>query len=306
MKWTPLIFSVRRNSKISHEVLLQYEEMIKDTAYNLEVHLLQIDEKLTRLNSQDVSASDTSIDLKDERAVTEQCLRVCKRASSYIESLAAEEATLLNDLGEDKINDDTQDAFEAQMLIRQAFKNSQNNFLGVIDRLVDRLQGAVEEKDFGNKDERLRLQEDISMSKQCLDVCQMASQISRQKVYRVGEAVAEGESDQMVVTTLSDLFDVKRALAKDRSAQLVASLTPENFEQVVQKRYSGRFGALAKSSDYQQVGGLTSQPNTKSQGNGQFVAPTTDIPPELHGREARRGKPNPNEMKKRRGEKEDE
>lgn len=42
----------------------------------------------------------------------------------------------------------------------------------------------------------------------------MASEISRQKVYRIGEVIGEGDSDQVVVTTLADLFDIGKALSK--------------------------------------------------------------------------------------------
>ena len=49
----------------------------------------------------------------------------------------------------------------------------------------------------------------------------MASELTSQKIYRVGEATAEGDSDQVVVNTLADLFDVKKASSKDHSAQLI-------------------------------------------------------------------------------------
>jgi hypothetical protein len=41
--------------------------------------------------------------------------------------------------------------------------------------------------------------------------------------------IAEGSSDQVVVTTLADLFDIQKALPKDNSAQLVGSMNAENW-----------------------------------------------------------------------------
>lgn len=291
-----------RNSKVSHEVLQKYEDMIKDTTYLLELHLQRIDEKLTRYNHQDADAPDTSIDLRDERAVTHQCLRVCKDASSYIESLASRESILLQDASQIDAEDDSSANFEAQVLMRQALNASQANFLGVINSLNERLQSVVQNGSHGNEKERLRLQEDINISKQCLDICKVASEVSRQKIHRIGEAVAEDESDQVVVTTLADLFDVRKALSRGHSAQLVATLTPENFDLVIEKRYNSRFGAVPDSSVHTQVASATSPVASDSQGRKQHAPSGSVKDAQSLGPEARRERPSPNEMRKRFGD----
>ena len=280
-------------------MLQQYEEMIKDTAYNLEVHLQQIDEKLTRYNNQDAVAPDTSIDLQDERAVTQQCLRICKDASSYIESLATRESILLQDTSQTNAEDDTLADFDAQVLMRQAFSTSQASFLGVINCLGKRLQSVVLNEGIGKENERSRLQEDLNMSKQCLHVCKVASEISHQKIHRIGEAVAEEDSDQVVVTTLADLFDVKKAVSRGRSAQLVATLTPENFDLVVEKRYSSRFAVVPDRPVYYQTGSTTSPIVSNSK---QSIPAGIGEDVQSPGPEARRDRPNPNEMRKRCGD----
>lgn len=180
--------------------------MIKDTAYNLEVHLQQIDDKLTRYYGHDVNVSGTSIDLRDERAVTQQCLRVCEDASNYIETLTARESSLLQAVSRADVEDDTKEDFEARVLTRQALDSSRATLLGVVNSLGERLQSVVMNKGGDNERERMRLQEDIDVSKQCLHMCKVASEMSHQKIHRVGEALAEDNSDQVVVTTLADLF----------------------------------------------------------------------------------------------------
>ncbi|KAL5344646.1 hypothetical protein ACLOAV_010338 [Pseudogymnoascus australis] len=55
---------------VSHQVLQEYNEMIQDTVYNLEFHLQRIDEKMERFTPENTNISDTSINLNDERAVT--------------------------------------------------------------------------------------------------------------------------------------------------------------------------------------------------------------------------------------------
>lgn len=275
--------------------------MIKDTAYNLEVHLQQIDEKLTRYNSQGDNAPDTSIDLQDERAVTQQCLRICKNASSYIESLANRESTLLQDGRQNDTEDSFRDDLQAQELTRQAINTSQASFLRVINCLGERLQSMVLNKGAGDENERSRLQEDINISKQCLQVCKVAGEISSQRIHKIGEAIAEDDSDQVVVTTFADLFDVRKASSKGRSAQLVATLTPENFDHVVEKRYSSRFGAFPDRSVHSQAQSATPPISPNSHSREQFLPPGFDKDLQPLVSAARREKPNPNEMKKRGG-----
>lgn len=127
----------------------------------------------------------------------------------------------------------------------------------------------------------------------------MASEISCARIHQVGEDFAEDNSDQVVVTTLADLFDVKRAVSRGHSAQLVATLTPENFETVVESRYSRRFAALPDRSSHTRGDGTTSSTVLNAQ-NGRRPTPSgmgEDV--QSLGPEARRDRPNSNEMKKR-------
>src|SRR5258708_26042476 len=94
--------------------------MIKDTAYNLELHLRRIDEKMTQFTIENTNTSDISINLKDEREVTKQCLRICEDARSYIESLSNRESSLLQEAPQNADEDYIRNSFEAQLLTRQA------------------------------------------------------------------------------------------------------------------------------------------------------------------------------------------
>ena len=171
-------------SKISHQVLQQFNEMTQDTAYNLELRLRRIDEKMTRLNIENTNASGVSIDLEDEREVTKQCLRVCEDAKSYIESLSDRESSLLPETPQNAVEENS---FEAQLRTRQALDEHRDSFIEIIGYLRKRLDLLIQDDDPEKGDERSRLQADINISKQCLDVCKVASEVSRQKVYRIGE-----------------------------------------------------------------------------------------------------------------------
>jgi Fungal N-terminal domain of STAND proteins len=273
--------------------------MIKDTAYNLELHLRKIDEKMTQFTIENTNTSDISIDLKDEREVTKQCLRVCEDARSYIESLSNRESSLLQEATQNTVEDYVQNSFEAQLLTRQALDENRDSFAEIIGHLRKRLETLVQNNDPGNDNERLRLQTDINISKQCLDVCKVASEVSRQKIYRIGEVIADGDSDQVVVTTLADLFDIKKALSKDNSAQLVGSMTDESLQHLTERRYSSRFGALAGDSDHTEAGATSSPSVFEAQKSKSSFPSQTGNDEQSPGPRTRQNKPSPNEMRKR-------
>ncbi|KAI9368390.1 hypothetical protein BJX61DRAFT_546571 [Aspergillus egyptiacus] len=282
------------SSKVSERVLEEYNEMIQDTAYNLDIRLRRIDEKLAHLMTYEDDVSEVSIDLEDEREVTKQCLRICEDALSYIESLTQRESAVLPEAPRESTPDDVQNRFEAQLLTRQALDANRAGFAGIIGRLQERLSSLVMNGD-RNSQERLALQEDIQISRQCLEVCNMASEVSRQKIYRIGEVVADGNSDQVVVTTLADLFDVKKAMSKDNSAQLVGSMTDESLQNLTDKRYDSRFGAVAPRStevatprSHSTLGARNDKPPVSGSEGGLSQRPG-----------ARWNRPSPNEMRKR-------
>lgn len=283
-------------SKISHQVLQEYNEMVQDTAYNLKLHLLRIDEKMTRLNIENSNTSGVSIDLEDEREVTKQCLRICEDARFYIESLSDRESSLLPETSQNAVEDSF---FEAQLRTRQALNANRDSFAETISHLRRRLESLIQDDNPEKDNERSRLQADINISKQCLDVCKVASEVSRQTVYRIGEVIAEGDSDQVVVTTLADLFDIKKALSKDNSAQLVGSMTAENLRYLTERRYGSRFGTLAGHSDPAEVGTSSSTAILEVQNSKHAAMHQSGNHEHIPGPRTKQNRPSPNEMKKR-------
>ncbi|KAL2833322.1 hypothetical protein BDW59DRAFT_169019 [Aspergillus cavernicola] len=250
-------------SKVSYQVLQEYNEMTKDTSYNLEVSLQRIDERLAQLIIEDPDTSSAGdIDLKDEGAVTKQCLCICEDMKLHIDSLATRESSILQNSPQTDTEEAAQKPFEAQQLTRQALGENQNSFAEIIGSLRERLKFLVGNEDPRYDNERLRLQEDISISKQCLEVCKVASDISDQKIFRVGEVITDGDSDQVVVTTLADLFDVRKVMSPGNSAQLVGSMAPENLRHLVDNRYSSFIFKSTRASSprtgyYEQNSGLS-------------------------------------------------
>lgn len=287
----------RNTSKISQQVLQEYNEMIKDTVYNLELRLQRIDEKIAQPILDDRGASNTSTDLKDERAVTKQCIRVCEDAKSYMDALISRESSMLPQLSYND-SEHVQASFEAQHETRRIFDENQNRVAELIGHLQGRLRSLVLDRPQNDPD-RTKLQEDIDISKQCLEVCKTASEISRQKIYRVGEVIADGESDQVVVTTLADLFDVRKASSKGNSAQLVGSMTPEDLRRLTEERYRSRFGSLAATSDRVKTASPSLLPDYGSESRKSEIYTTSDQDEQSAASRTRHRKPSSNEIRKR-------
>ena len=275
---------------MSQQVIEDYEELIKDTAYNLNIHLQRIDEKLARIESAG-STDLTSVNLQDERDVTTQCLRVCEDAMSYIDSLR-DQSPSLGDVSPEAAPF-VYSQFEAQLLTRQTLNESRTRLADAISRLQIRLHSIEQDDASTREEERARLRDDISVSKQCLEVCREASdQVSTQKIHTFGEVTAEGDSDQVVVTTLADLFDVRKARATGRASQLLGSMTDATLQKMSEDRYKSaniRFGAVTGDEASRQHARTTALQRKGPQGPAAerpFVKP---LPNEVRRREAEGG-----------------
>ncbi|KAM0427145.1 hypothetical protein ACHAQK_012158 [Fusarium lateritium] len=288
-----------QTSKFSQKALEEYNEMVHDASYNLNMHLQRLDEKIALLvkDKNGTAASNVNIDLNDERAVTEQCLRICKDAYSYIESLAEQDEYLKGHPLPESVGE-SPSPFEAQLLARKTLGESRDGLSQTIGRLQERLESMTTDGFSKNDPRYLQLQSELQTSKQCLELCKNATeQVANQKVYTVGELVADGDSDQVVITTLADLFDVRKASATNRSAQWVGYLSDETTRQISKDRYNSRFGAVIASGHGDGISAMTTASRTRDHDSG----PTRRA--ERLGQpgapEATQKRPSPNEMRKR-------
>ncbi|ORY62628.1 uncharacterized protein BCR38DRAFT_372645 [Pseudomassariella vexata] len=286
-----------RTSKLSHQVLEGYSEMISDTTYSLQIHLQRVDEKLARIATDSTATPDARIDLRDEKEVTKQCLIICEGARSYIESLQDQQPSLLQNGNSEDIGI-ARKQFEAQRLTSQTLSTNRDKIVETIGLLQERL-ASITASDSPNRDsERSRLLDDINLSKQCLEVCKQASeQVAHQKIHTIGEVMADHDTDQVVVTTLADLFDVRKVFAKSRSTQLVGSMLDETLQRLSADRYSSRFGAVNGKIGRGQPADTvsTSDDDMLSSNSRRKDTQPGDL-------ETREYKPLPNEMRKRAAE----
>jgi hypothetical protein len=105
---------------------------------------------------------------------------------------------------------------EAQLLTPKSLNENRDYLIETIGRLQERLDSMT--------GETFRLQEELNVSKHCLEVCK--------------------HRDQIVVTAIADLFHVGKVRATSRSARLVGSMPLDMLRDMSKDRYGSRFGAL--------------------------------------------------------------
>lgn len=268
--------------------------MIKDTAYNLELRLQRIE---TYITTESTTSVDSGIDLQDEREVTKQCLRICQDAQSYLESLQDRPPFSRREAAP-KPAGTVKSQFDAELLTSEALNDSRTKVIETIARLQERLASVVSNQEPERERQMAQLLEDINISKQCLEVCEKASEQVDRKIHTIGEVVADDDTDQVVVTTLADLFDVRKVLAKNRSAQLVGSMSDQTVQKVSGDRYSSRFGAVTGIFGHLQTDITTSSSNF---GVREVSTRRQSPTPKQRQRKAESGqnRQSPNQVKKR-------
>jgi hypothetical protein len=210
----------------------EYNEMIQDTIYSLEIRLRRIAEKIGSVATDyPTLLNNLSVDLQ-EKAVIEQCLQVCELASSHTNSLQNGQLALQKESPRERLNSSNPNG--------------------------------------GPDHEKLWLEEDIRILKQSLEVWkQVSHQLSTRKIHIIEEVTAnEGGSIQIVVTTDADLFRVGKVVAKSGSAQLVGSIQADVLQDLLKHRYGGsnlaaaRLNTAAASSQAKEDGNLAGPETT--------------------------------------------
>ncbi|KAL6359172.1 hypothetical protein LRP88_06592 [Fusarium phalaenopsidis] len=269
-------------------------EMVQDTTYNLNVQLQRINEKMERFPSDEPDT--TRSDFRDESTVIKHCIGICEEAMSRIGSMIDRERRVYSTaLSEQATADATSThpkLFQAHEETREMLENNRDSIAKFLGRLQERLSSLAMEQDPDSERRKMQLEKDISALEDSLEVCRIAStEVSRQKVHTFGEVVAEGKSDQVVVTTLADLFNVGKAIAKDNSGQLIGSMAGVELIQLSKDRYSNlRFGA----ADTSRVNLMP--PLTK---NSELCVPGQEVNDQQPGLRVSSSKALPNETKKR-------
>jgi hypothetical protein len=131
----------------------------------------------------------------------------------------------------------------AQILTQNSLKENQEILLETIGRLQERRDSITFDVAPGSESETLRLQEEINFMKQCLEVCQQASN----KIHISG-IVSEEDCNQEVVTTLADLLHVRKVKTGSRSRGLVGLISEDVLREISKDRYGSSLGGSLETT----------------------------------------------------------
>lgn len=244
------------------------------------------------------------VDLQNEKTVTERCLQICDRARIYIESLQEQQAPLL---GQTRATDTfIQTHFDARILTTRVLDANRARLMGTMRSLQEQLHSMNGQNSDGHERSKTCLSDDVRAAEECLRVCSEAyEQVTRLKVHNIGPVIAENDTDQVVITTMADLFNVERVQAKSRSAQLVGSTTPDVLRQISADRYGSRFGAVNGGLS---SGDETTAPSVIVSRNADRSAPSHPTGVKQRSKENKQSwtTPTANEMRRRKTESDDD
>jgi len=230
-------------------MLDKYQDKVETLAYNLEMKIHLIDEKITALSSDQAVDDGSNLELQDEKTVAKRCLQICRDASASIEIFQAQHDLLRR---EGPPNESAlESSFESRIVTQQALDDSRDAFAKTISHLSRQLDSMITADNPHREQERSRFLEDMDAAKGCLDlVKEVSNQASQQKIHIIGEVSADNHTDQVVSTTVADIFRVGSVRAKDNSAQLVATLTSSDFQLATKERYKSRPDMFDDSSKH--------------------------------------------------------
>jgi hypothetical protein len=212
----------------------QYNEMIREATADLEAHLHDIDDKLTVIASNprpdpDPAADESVRRMEEEKQSTQQCILICESARSHLQTLQEQFQPL-----------DTQPD-QSHLQTVAALSEARDRMVRMITDLQKRLV-ALSERSLNTEislrpseveEDRLRLLKEIDTAKQCLEVCNLASdQASRHRVHVFGDVCAEDNSQQVIVSTVGDLLNAKNVKAGNWSTQWLGSMTDASLQQL--------------------------------------------------------------------------
>ncbi|KIL84948.1 hypothetical protein FAVG1_11818 [Fusarium avenaceum] len=242
-----------RSSKVTLEVLNDYKNLISDTKLDLENHLKSIDSKLQDLVSQDstTGASKTQTNLQKieiEKESTERCLDYCKHLLEQINNMHFQPILDTKTSSTTAMSISPESLTLADSLTLSTLKACSYNLSDTITRLEshritseENLQSNSWRQDPNQDNDpsasRQALQDELESTKQCLGVCDRASEwASSGKVHIVEDISVGNNGKQICVSTLGDLFNIKSARAGHGAIQFFGSVSERSLSELLRSQ----------------------------------------------------------------------
>ncbi|KAL5605913.1 hypothetical protein FOVSG1_006060 [Fusarium oxysporum f. sp. vasinfectum] len=260
-----------RSSKVTLQVLNDYKNLICDTKLDLEKHLKDIDSKLQDIVSQGATteAAGGQANLRkfeNEKESTERCLEYLKRLLEEINGMSFQPVFTGSASNTAVMSISAGNMTLADSLTISTLKTCSYNLSDTIDRLESHRDNTEENlrlrslvQDLNQKIDpganRETLQNELESTKQCLSVCDRASQwASSGRVHVVEDISVGNDGKQICVSTLGDLFNIKGARAGHGSIQFFGSVSEGSLNDVLrsqnQRQYVRNEGTVDEGCPY--------------------------------------------------------
>ncbi|CVK96117.1 uncharacterized protein FPRN_12155 [Fusarium proliferatum] len=242
-----------RSSKVTLQVLNDYKNLICDTKLDLEKHLKDIDSKLQDIVSQGATteAAEGQANLRkfeSEKESTERCLEYLKHLLEEINGMSFQPVSTGSASNTAVISVSAGNMTLADSLTISTLKTCSYNLSDTIDRLEShrdnteenlRLRSSVPDSNhkLDPGANRETLQNELESTKQCLTVCDRASEwASSGRVHVVEDISVGNDGKQICVSTLGDLFNIKGARAGHGSIQFFGSVSESSLSDVLRSQ----------------------------------------------------------------------
>ncbi|KAL5588255.1 hypothetical protein FOBRF1_014783 [Fusarium oxysporum] len=260
-----------RSSKVTLQVLNDYKNLICDTKLDLEKHLKDIDSKLQDIVSQGATteAAGGQANLRkfeNEKESTERCLEYLKHLLEEINGMSFQPVFTGSASNTAVMSISAGNMTLADSLTISTLKTCSYNLSDTIDRLESHRDNTEENlrlrslvQDLNQKIDpganRETLQNELESTKQCLSVCDRASQwASSGRVHVVEDISVGNDGKQICVSTLGDLFNIKGARAGHGSIQFFGSVSEGSLNDVLrsqnQRQYVRNEGTVDEGCPY--------------------------------------------------------
>jgi hypothetical protein len=149
--------------------------MVQDTAYNLNVQLQRINEKMERFPSEEPDT--TGAGFRDERTVIRHCIGICEEAMTRIRSLLDRERRAYSAALSEQITADGASThpklFQAHEETREMLHNNRDNIAKFLGRLQEGLSSLAMGQHRDSEQRETQLKEDIRALEDSLEVCRI-------------------------------------------------------------------------------------------------------------------------------------
>lgn len=232
------------------QVLNEYKDMIRNTKRDLEDHLEEVNARLQALtppSNDRLVLEQTDVErFKNERDSTEQCLDICADVLAHINELRFQPISVMQFNSGVPSGLSPRDLTHAHAMTLLTLKECTDRLSDTLARLraheestQSRLSSGtfIEEPRSMPGNEAQRLAREHDSVRQCLTVCSEADErASSGKVHVLDDIIIGENGEQMLISTLGDLYDARRVRLGDGAVQIVASTSEPAMQELFRAR----------------------------------------------------------------------